>query len=214
MPTYFECVRPECRFRFTTGVGKYTIPEKCPKCGAHTRVVEVPDYHYFRSSAPEQFPGPDVEVLLDNIRSAFNVGSIFRTADGAGIRHIHLLGITPPVSHASVQKTALGAEQSVPSTQHWNGMEAAREVKRQGMQLWALEGGEGAISIFDLAGTSTIEPVALVVGNEAAGIDPGILSLADKIISIPMMGIKESLNVCIACSIAVYTIRCLMIRKG
>jgi tRNA G18 (ribose-2'-O)-methylase SpoU len=214
MSTFFECVRPECRFRFTTGAGNYEFSEKCPKCGANTRRVDVPDYQYHRTSSSGDFPGPRLEILLDNLRSTFNVGSIFRTADGAGVDQIHLLGITPPVSHPQIHKTALGAELTVPSAQHWNGVDAAREVKARGLALWALEDGDGAQSIFTLADQPAPVSIALVVGNEAAGVDPEILSLCDQIVSIPMMGKKESLNVAIACSVAVYVIRCLMRKPG
>jgi tRNA G18 (ribose-2'-O)-methylase SpoU len=169
--------------------------------------VDVPDYRYHRTTTSADFPGPELEILLDNIRSTFNTGSIFRSADGAGVRHIHLLGITPPVSHPQMHKTALGAENNIPSTQYWNGLDAVKEVKSRGLALWALEDGERAQSIFNLSPEDLPASIALVVGNEAAGVDPEILSQCDRIISIPMMGKKESLNVAIACSIAIYIIR-------
>ncbi len=152
-------------------------------------------------------PGPPVEALLDNIRSTFNVGAMFRTADGAGVRHIHLAGVTPAPDHPKVGKTALGAEYAVPWTLHWDALEAARECKQNGMRLWALEGGAEARPLFDLRPELPGPPILLAVGNEVSGVDPGILELCDRHISIPMQGVKRSLNVSIAFGIAVYFLR-------
>lgn len=211
MPTFYECVRQECRFRFTPEEGTYSSPQKCPKCGANTHRLDVPDYPFHRSGSPADFPGPDLELMLDNLRSAFNTGSIFRTADGAGVKRIHLLGITPPVSHPKIHKTALGAENQIPSMQYWNGLDAIEEVKARGLALWALEDGDRAQSIFQMVSQPSVLPsIALIVGNESTGVDPEILARCDQIVSIPMIGKKESLNVAIATSIAIYVIRCLM----
>jgi tRNA G18 (ribose-2'-O)-methylase SpoU len=152
--------------------------------------------------------GPALVALLDNIRSTFNVGAMMRTADGAGLRHLHLCGITATPTHRGVAKTALGAEVAVPWSYHRNGVDAACMLDERGYRLWALESRDDACSLFTvplpMAGEA---PLALVVGNERAGVDPGILPLCERIVHIPMEGIKESLNVAIAFGIAAYTIR-------
>ena len=151
--------------------------------------------------------GPVVQALLDNIRSSLNVGSMFRTADGAGVTHLHLCGITPAPDHPKVAKTALGAEYSVPWTQYWDALEAAASLKQGGFELWALEGGPRSESIFNAAKELPEKPLLLVVGNEVSGVDPGLLELCPRVVSIPMQGAKQSLNVAVAFGIAVYTLR-------
>lgn len=151
--------------------------------------------------------GLDIEILLDNIRSAFNVGSMFRTADGAGIRGLHLCGMTPTPDNPKTWKTALGAERAMPWTYHRNGLAAAQEMKARGMRLWALEGGLQSVSIFEAAQSPGGAALALVVGNEISGVDPGILEICDCVVHIPMEGVKRSLNVAIAFGIAAYILR-------
>jgi 23S rRNA (guanosine2251-2'-O)-methyltransferase len=148
-----------------------------------------------------------MEVLLDNIRSAYNVGSIFRTADGAGIQHIHICGITSTPDAPKIRKTALGAEFTTPWTQYWNSIELAEQKTHAGFKLWALENQPGAETIFDIHKYISHEPVLLMIGNETSGVDPGLLSKADKVFYIPMNGQKLSLNVSVAFGIAVYMIQ-------
>ena len=150
---------------------------------------------------------PIVEGFLDNIRSTFNVGAMFRTSDGAGLRKLYLAGITPLPVHPRVAKTALGAEQSLPWQHHPDGAEAVALLKSNGMQVWVLEGGETSESIYHLSDLDLTIPILLVVGNEVTGTDPAILRSSDRRIKIPMLGYKESLNVAIAFAVAVYTIR-------
>jgi tRNA G18 (ribose-2'-O)-methylase SpoU len=145
-----------------------------------------------------------LETLLDNVRSAFNVGSILRSADAAGLRRVHLCGVTPTPAHPRVAKqiakTALGAEQSVPWAYAPNALDAARALCDQGTTLWALEEAPGALSLF--AAPLPAGPLALVVGSEVAGVDPGLLSLCACAVCLPMRGIKRSLNVAVAFGIA------------
>jgi tRNA G18 (ribose-2'-O)-methylase SpoU len=150
---------------------------------------------------------PAVEALLDNIRSIYNVGSMFRTADGAGIRHLHLCGMTATPEQPKVVKTALGAEQAVGWTFHPNGLEAAEGLQKQGYRLWALEGGRRAEPLFAAQVDPAGPPILLVVGNEVAGVDPAILERCERVLSIPMSGVKQSLNVVVAFGIAAYFLR-------
>jgi len=202
----YQCTHPECRLRYPAQSG-HGNPERCPKCGNPARLVESPqvDLHIRPQQAPVD--APIVEAFLDNIRSTFNVGAMFRAADGAGLCKVHLVGITPLPEHPRVAKTALGAEKSVLWQHHPDGVEAVTCLKSAGMQIWALEGGEKAESIFSLPSRISFAPILLVVGNEITGIDPAVLECCDKRISIPMLGYKESLNVAIAFGIAVYYLR-------
>ncbi len=139
-------------------------------------------------------------ALFDNVRSAFNVGSMLRTADGVGLAHVHLCGTTAPATSPKVAKTALGAEASVPSSHHRNALQRAGELIATGHRLWALEVGGAAVSVFD---SPTLgEHDVLVVGNELAGIDPEVVKLCEGTVSIPMYGAKGSFNVAVAFGIA------------
>jgi len=150
---------------------------------------------------------PRMEVLLDNIRSIYNVGSIFRTSDGAGISHLHLCGITPTPDNPKLKKTALGADETIGWTHYLNGCVAAQALKAHGMRLWALEGGDRSKPIHKASNDYDDKTVVLVVGNEVCGVDPGILDQCEKVLAIPMQGIKTSLNAAVAFGIAVYMLR-------
>jgi 23S rRNA (guanosine2251-2'-O)-methyltransferase len=201
-----HCQRPRCRFRFPVTAENEDV-ENCPKCGGPTRLIEMAPLDLGAPVPAIAPPGPPVEVLLDNIRSTFNVGSIFRTAEGAGVQHLFLCGITPTPDHPKIGKTALGAEQTVSWSQHWDALEILTERKEKGYRIWALEGGSDSSSLFDCEAHFSGLPVLLVIGNEVTGIDREILPLCDLVLSIPMMGTKRSLNVATAFGIAVYTIR-------
>lgn len=151
-------------------------------------------------------------AVLHDIRSVHNVGSIFRTADGAGFRKLYLCGITPlPLDRfrrvrPDFAKVALGAEknmawESVPDT----GV-LIKKLKKEGWKILALEQSKKSLR-FDLLREVGPRRCALVVGSEVGGIPAVILKLADKILEIPMLGKKESLNVSVAFGIAAYWLR-------
>jgi 23S rRNA (guanosine2251-2'-O)-methyltransferase len=144
---------------------------------------------------------PQKAVLLDNIRSAWNVGSIFRSADGFGFRPVYLCGITPTPEIEAVIKTSLGAEDAVPWSYHKDAVKLVMGLKKEGWRILALEDGEGAVPIDpDLKMDDTV----LIVGNEITGVDPELLDLCDEIVYIPMFGEKKSFNVAVAFGIAAY----------
>lgn len=179
--------------------------ERCPRCGRPTEFVTEP-FTGHTVKRPNTGPSFVIEALLDNIRSAFNVGAIFRTADAVAISHLHLCGMTAAPDSPRLAKTALGAEKSVRWTYYNNALDAARQLQAEGYQLWAVEGGETAESLFEV----TAEPEAtilLIVGNELTGIDPDLLDLCDRVLYIPMYGRKSSLNVEVAFGIAAYQLR-------
>lgn len=145
-----------------------------------------------------------LEALLDNVRSAWNVGAIFRTADAFGVRRLHLCGITPTPDNASVAKTALGADKTIPWTHSKNALTTATELKAAGAQLWTLEQDERAIPLTPFSNLPIPNlPIVLIVGNEITGVDPALLDLCDRIIYIPMRGQKRSLNVEVAFGICI-----------
>lgn len=209
----YQCLRPECRLRFPVLV-VHTQCIRCPKCGSATRLVATADVSVSAvndNACSRIFP---LEALLDNIRSMQNVGSIFRSADGAGVQHLYLCGITPAPGNPQIAKTALGAEFTVPWSSHWNGFEIACVLREQGKKLWALETIAGSQSIFDLPHEVDNRPIVLVIGNEVSGIDPGILQQCERSLHIPMLGTKKSLNVASAFAIAIYMIRYLVSKQG
>ena len=200
-----QCERPSCHFRFPVTDDRQP-GECCPHCGARTSLVGL----YPRLERPyptSRQNGVIVHALLDNIRSVYNVGAICRTADGAGIGHLYLCGITPPPDHPRAAKTALGAEQIIAWTQHRNGLETAVSLKEHGHQLWALEGAPQADILWGATFPTANAPIVLVIGNEIAGIDPEILEQCQRILYIPMQGQKTSLNVATAFGVAAYAIR-------
>jgi tRNA G18 (ribose-2'-O)-methylase SpoU len=141
---------------------------------------------------------------LDNIRSAWNVGSIFRTADGFGFTHAYLCGITPTPENEAVTKTSLGAEESVPWSYHKDALQLARGLKKEGFRSLGLEEDPRAEEITQSITVSADS--VLIVGNEVTGVDPELLELCDEILYIPMGGEKKSFNVAVAFGIAAYSL--------
>jgi len=147
-------------------------------------------------------------VVLHNIRSLYNVGSIFRTADGAGVKKIYLCGITPaPLDRfdkliPQFAKVALGAEKNIEWIKLKSTVSVIRNLKKQGFEIVAIEQSKKSIPYFKYRNKN--KKLALVLGNEVKGIAPNILKKVDKILEIPMSGTKESLNVTIAFGIVIY----------
>ncbi len=140
-------------------------------------------------------------LILHNIRSAYNVGSMFRTADAVGIEKIYLCGYTPTPS----QKTALGAEATVPWEQHGQTWRLLKKLKSDGVHITAIEQYKYSTDLFCYRPPSG--PLALMVGHERKGLSSTILRYVDDILEIPMHGKKESLNVSVATGIALYELK-------
>ncbi|MEZ4734677.1 MAG: RNA methyltransferase [Caldilineaceae bacterium] len=194
-----QCTDDTCRLRFPMPFDA-RLGNLCPRCGVLTVVMAAVAAPSETASAGAPAPSLPLAALLDNVRSIFNVGSIFRSADGAGFQRLYLCGITPTPENPKLAKTALGAEQGVAWRYHPNGVDTVADLRTQGFTLWALEEHPQAESIFATAFSSS--PLVLVVGNEVTGVDPGILAQCDKIVAIPMTGIKRSLNVATAFGVA------------
>lgn len=142
-------------------------------------------------------------VVCHNIRSAYNVGSVFRTADGAGVAKVYLTGYTPSPPHPGISKTALGAEKIV-GWKKFAKLDAAIErLKKEKFEIVALEQSEKSVPLESLKSKKNI---ALILGNEVRGLSKSTLSKCDRVIEIPMRGEKESLNVSVAFGIAAYSI--------
>ncbi|MEJ5249300.1 MAG: RNA methyltransferase [Caldilinea sp.] len=197
----YECSDPACRFRFPAAEAQMR-KGRCPWCGEPVILLHHLPTPTERTASERDAPRATLPfaALLDNVRSAFNVGSIFRSADGAGLRHLYLCGVTPTPDHPKVAKTALGAERSVRWSHHRNAVTLAHSLRAEGCTLWALETDADASSLFEVATPHT--PFVLVVGNEVTGVDPDLLSLCERRVMIPMAGGKRSLNVATAFGVA------------
>ncbi|MEM7536091.1 MAG: RNA methyltransferase [Chloroflexota bacterium] len=209
-----ECTDELCQFRFPLVRpldGQFDGRQPCPLCG-HTTIVASERTHQPDEGVALNIPAsstqPHIEGVLDNIRSLYNVGSLFRTADGAGFQALHLCGITPTPDNPKLRKTALGAESFVAWHYHRNALHAAHALLEQGYVLWALEQTPTAVSLFDCAMllNHPQEKIALIVGNEVTGVDPDLLDLCSQSLFIPMRGGKQSLNVATAFGIAAYVL--------
>ena len=141
-------------------------------------------------------------VIVDNVRSLYNVGSIFRSCDGALVEKLYLCGYTPYPPRKEISKTALSAEESVPWEYVWDIGEVLRYLRSGGWNIAALEHTDTSISCFDLKSENF--PLAVIVGNEIAGISDEALEYCDLAIEIPMYGVKQSLNVAVATGVICY----------
>jgi len=160
--------------------------------------LQRPDAETYR-----QAPKRPVVLVLDNVRSMNNVGSVFRTADAFRVEEVMLAGITPRPPHREIRKTALGAEESV-AWSHYPGIREALEACRQrGCQIVAVEQAHGSIPL----GTwnpDPARPLALVFGHEVNGVSTAALSLADDCLEIPQEGTKHSLNLAVSVGIVLW----------
>ncbi len=185
---FYRCTG--CRLRFPA----LEVLAHCPRCGGTvelraTRVLEPEPLGRRQEAQPPRC------AVLDNLRSAWNVGAIFRTADAAGLAHLHLCGITPTPPHEGIAKTALGAEHALPWSYHPDALEVVTRLRQEGWMLWALETGG---TPWHPREQPPEGPLALVVGNERTGIDPEVLDRCHRVVTIPMRGRKRSLNVAVA----------------
>lgn len=150
-----------------------------------------------------------IVVVMDNIRSMHNVGSVFRTADAFLIEGIHLCGYTPQPPHRDIHKTALGATETVNWKYCSSTKDAVQQLRTTGFNIWAVEQTEGSLLLgnFDwqrLTGKSAVGKIAVVFGNEVSGVSDEVLPLCDGCIEIPQAGMKHSLNISVAAGIVLW----------
>jgi 23S rRNA (guanosine2251-2'-O)-methyltransferase len=151
-----------------------------------------------RYDGVQQLP---VVALLENVRSLYNVGAFFRTADAVGLRSLCLCGITGRPPHTGIRKTALGAEATVSWEYTADAVAQATRLRSEGCELAAIETTVRSVDLFDW---QPAFPVCVIFGNEVDGISPELSALADTHIRIPMLGIKHSLNVATAGGVVIY----------
>jgi 23S rRNA (guanosine2251-2'-O)-methyltransferase len=142
-----------------------------------------------------------VAVLLDNVRSMYNVGAFFRVGDGVGVEKLWLCGITAHPPKKAITKTALGAEEMVRWEHDWDAVRVAQGLRRGGFQLAAIETSAQAVDLFEWEPSF---PVCVAFGNEVEGLRPELMEMADAHVRIPMMGQKNSLNVATAGGVVMY----------
>jgi len=142
-----------------------------------------------------------VAILLDNVRSMYNVGAFFRTADAASVEKLYLCGITGHPPQKAISKTALGAEETVPWEHAWEPLPVAKALRARGYEMAAIETTVHAVDLFDWRPRF---PVCLVFGHEVEGVRPELTALCDTHVRIPMLGAKHSLNVATAGGVAIY----------
>ena len=152
-------------------------------------------------SEVENIPRLPISILVEDVRSVHNVGSIFRSADGFGAKMIYLTGYTACPPRKDLSKTALGAENAVPWKHFNNSVDAAKHIVNSGITLILLEQTNKSKSIYDIKWSF---PICFIVGNEVKGVSEELSSLAQLHAEIPMRGVKQSLNVSVATGIAGY----------
>lgn len=142
-------------------------------------------------------------VILDNVRSLHNVGSVFRTADAFLVKSVYLCGITSTPPHAEIHKTALGAEHSVEWKYFEDALQAVEELKAEGFTVLAIEQAEGSTMLDDFT-LDNEKKYAIVLGNEVKGVQQTIVSACNDCIEIPQFGTKHSLNVSVTAGIIIW----------
>ena len=144
-----------------------------------------------------------VIVVLENIRSAYNVGSVFRTSDAFLIQAIYIIGYTSQPPHKEIKKTALGAEESVAWKHFENTAEAIAVLRENGYKVYAVEQTEGSFKL-NAIGFEPEEKIAVIFGNENAGVEQATIVLCDGCIEIPQLGMKHSLNIATAAGVVLW----------
>lgn len=184
----------------------------CPQCGRLGRAKPLEIVNKLK--AKEENISMDLSAneyqfsaLLEDIRSLWNVGSIFRTADAIGISKLYLCGITGCPPRSEISKTALGAEEDIPWTYHPYVLQAVDLLKKSGTKIIGLERNDKSINLVKALKEKNISgPICLAVGNEVAGLSPELMQSCDYICDLPMKGKKESLNVASAFAVAAYLV--------
>jgi len=144
-----------------------------------------------------------VRIILDNIRSLMNVGSVFRTSDAYLIKEIILCGITATPPHREIQKTALGATESVDWRYVESTVEAVRELQKQDIKVYAIEQADDS-KMLDYVQFSFDNEIAIVMGNEVKGVSDEVMELVDDCIELPQFGTKHSLNISVTTGILIW----------
>jgi len=212
-----RCPNPRCKLSFEVPDDRQGKNGPCPACGQVITfrsldiILEVERQHA-KATAAKSTPASDsalprFSAALEDISSLWNVGSIFRSADGAGFRRLYLCGITGTPPHKSIAKTSLGAEDFVPWEHHSHVLDFLPKLAEQNIQIVALEKTESSIDLTEALTRKLLRPpLCLIVGNEVAGVSAEALALSKVTCHLPMHGVKSSLNVAVAFGIGAYQI--------
>nr|WP_321414443.1 TrmH family RNA methyltransferase [uncultured Allomuricauda sp.] len=144
-------------------------------------------------------------IIMDNVRSLNNIGSVFRTADAFLVKKIYLCGITATPPHKDIRKTALGATESVDWEYRTDTLELVEELKEEGVSVVSVEQAENAVMLNDFCMDST-GTIALVFGNEVKGVSQDVVSASDTVLEIPQFGTKHSLNISVSAGVVVWDV--------
>jgi tRNA G18 (ribose-2'-O)-methylase SpoU len=215
-----RCPNPRCKHMFEVPDDRQGKNGPCPACGQvityrslavleeierqHRRTVE-----HCRTSRQGHTGLAKVRfgAVLEDIRSLWNVGAIFRTADGAGFAPLYLCGITGCPPHKAIAKTSLGAEETVPWEHCASTLEILPQLRAAGIRLVALEKTDQSVPLQEAVAAGAVKPpLCLIVGNEVAGLSAETLGAADMHCHLPMRGVKGSLNVAVAFGVAAYVV--------
>ncbi len=150
-----------------------------------------------------RFPKAPLCIVLDNVRSAFNVGSIFRLCDALRVEELLLCGYTAFPPHIKLDKTSLGTTEYVPWKHFETTMNALDYLQEKKTEIWAAETTSASVAFDELEFPPSL---ALVFGNEVTGIERAVIDRCEKVVEIPLFGFKNSVNVANACSIMAYTV--------
>lgn len=176
------------------------------------RKLRIEELHRLSVDAFRDSEKMPLDIVLDNVRSLFNVGSLFRTADAFRLRRIHLCGITACPPHPEIHKTALGAELSMDWQHHDSTLDCVRQLQAEGYTVFALEQAEGSIllpasppkTLAQGEWETSAKPCVIVIGHEVHGVQQEVIDACDGCIEIPQFGTKHSLNVSCAAAIAIW----------
>lgn len=168
--------------------------------------------HRFTPEELSRRPRTPIYALLDNVRSLYNVGSIFRTSDGARVSKLYLCGHTPHPPRKEIDKTALGATATVPWEYCKDPLSAVQELKTHGVRICVVEHTDRSVHYYAIRKNDF--PLCIVVGNEITGVSAQLIEAADFAIEIPMYGMKQSLNVAVAYGIVAFELTRIWMNRG
>lgn len=167
------------------------------------RKLKNEELHRLDIDAYKEAVKTPITIVLDNIRSLNNIGSVFRTADAFLIERIYLCGITATPPHKDIRKTALGATESVVWEYRKDTLELVRELKMSGHQVVSIEQAENAKMLNQFSIENSVK-YAIVFGNEVKGVSQNVVSASDQVLEIPQYGTKHSLNISVSVGIVVW----------
>jgi len=201
-----QCPNQACNYRYPAPEDEYSI--YCPVCGEKMSIIEYDidnGYTHFAKNMQIRLEG-----AVDNVRSAYNIGAMLRSANAFGLEHLYLCGYSPTPQQSKVLKTSLGAESTLAWSHQPSALTLIQQKKTDGYLILAIEATSSASSLIDYSLPSGTSKVMMVVGNEIFGIDPAIRALSAAILQIPIYGEKKSLNVASSFSIAAFYLSQLM----